>query len=235
MPSIRPEPGITPERILFTLVPSYDQDRSLASSRWKSNRQHPYYRSHQNHAVESMELDADVSIHSASTSSSAPPPPQPTHPLDILHVNLLTHLSQILPELVYKAIAAEKKKEEDVSIHAKTLSFSSVDLPLDDSWKRWSALQCVQTVSKIPVQQPTSSPTSKGTAAGRQRQPSSCHKLQQFLIPPGGRGARKGQQWTRGDWHMATDELEALAKAFEWKDVLVTVAECRNFMAVAFE
>src|SRR4051812_8538414 len=96
VPSIRPELGITPERILSTLVPSYDQDRSLASSRWKSNRQHPYYRSHHNHIVESMELDADVSIPSASTSSTAPPP-QPTHPLDILHINLLTHLSQVLP------------------------------------------------------------------------------------------------------------------------------------------
>ncbi|EIW82098.1 hypothetical protein CONPUDRAFT_81645 [Coniophora puteana RWD-64-598 SS2] len=132
-----------------------------------------------------MDIDDD-----ASTTETL----QPSHALDLLHLQVIEHFGQLLVELVMRVGGPELQEcGEGVSRHAprhKLVPFS-----------QWGPRECCEYLG------------GKKRSRISQRRP----RLDVFLTKPyADRGARRGQDWSRRDWEVAMQSLGDLGE--EWQE-----------------
>lgn len=164
---------------------------------------------------------SSVALHGSSTTLStaysAPASPQvdhtqPSHPLNVIQEQLRTYLIAALPGLIQAGIEvvrseqeAEAQRYENVSIYAKRAPpsrLSNIPIPSEEEWREWTLRQAIMWVDKVI----------SGKAVGNSTavDSSSSGKLADLIASyaQGERGARRGQDWSRGDWSHATDAVE---------------------------
>jgi len=119
---------------------------------------------------------------------------RPSHALDLLHLQVIDHFSELLLELVAKVAGPEVEKfgaAEMTSRHAPACMRKQLML-----WTTSDSLEFLNTKKACPQSSP---------------------RVDVFLMRPyEGRGARRGQDWSRRDWEVA---LSALCKIGDlWDD-----------------
>ncbi|KAI0251273.1 PIN domain-containing protein [Lactifluus subvellereus] len=125
-------------------------------------------------------------------------PIKPSHPLDVLHLEVVEHFSQLLLGVVNRVGGPE------VPWHGPQSGQVSQHAP---SWTRigfseWTPRECVRYLGrKVGLQ-------GSGTGAA-------LDKLENFLMYPDKRGGRKGQDWTRSDWDSCVVGLEGIGRSWE--------------------
>jgi hypothetical protein len=126
-------------------------------------------------------------------------PIRPSHPLDVLHLEVVEHFSGLLLAVVDRVGGPEVPwhgpPSGRVSQHAPT--WAKV------GFAEWTPRECVRYL---------------GRKEGLQASPSEAKldKLENFLIYPNKRGGRKGQDWTRSDWESCVVTLEDIGR--NWED-----------------
>jgi hypothetical protein len=126
-------------------------------------------------------------------------PIRPSHPLDVLHLEVVEHFSGLLLAVVDRVGGPEVPwhgpPSGRVSQHAPT--WAKV------GFAEWTPRECVRYL---------------GRKEGLQASPSGAKldKLENFLIYPNKRGGRKGQDWTRSDWESCVVTLEDIGR--NWED-----------------
>ena len=126
-------------------------------------------------------------------------PIKPSHPLDVLHLEVVEHFSQLLLGVVARVGGPE------VPWHGPQGGQVSQHAP---SWTRigfaeWTPRECVGYLGRKV------GPPGSGTGAALDR-------LGNFLMYPDKRGGRKGQDWTRSDWESCVVTLEGIGRS--WGD-----------------
>lgn len=124
-----------------------------------------------------MEVDDDLSMS---------PPCQPSHPLDLLHLQVIDYFTQLLLDLVVIVGVSEVHRfgnSDTSSQHAPPYTRKHISL--------WTASDCIEYLNSKQ-----SSPI-----------PNPNPKVEIFLTKPYHRGARRGQDWTRRDWEVALETL----------------------------
>ncbi|KAF8165247.1 PIN domain-containing protein [Crassisporium funariophilum] len=121
---------------------------------------------------------------------------EPSHALDLLHLQVIDHFTRLLVELVGRV--------GDEAVHRPTTVEDEANLsrhaPRWRHYKDWSAAECLEYLNRRrPV---------------RARNP----RAEVFLCRPYSRGgARRGQDWARKDWEVALGSLKETS--IGWKDV----------------
>lgn len=121
---------------------------------------------------------------------------QPSHALDLLHLQVIDHFSRLLVELVGRVGGEEvrqtSKAEANTSQHA----------PRRRHYTEWSLVDCLEYLNKHrPVKVTSPRP-------------------EVFLSKPYGYlGARRGQDWSRKDWEVGLGSLKETGTA--WGDVSI--------------
>jgi hypothetical protein len=128
-------------------------------------------------------------------------PVRPSHPLDVLHLEVVEHFSHLLLAVVDRVGGPEvpwhgPQQGGQVSQHAP-------------SWARigfaeWTPRECVRYL---------------GRKEGLRVRQAELDKAENFLTYPDKRGGRKGQDWTRSDWDSCVVTLEALGLSWEDDEV----------------
>lgn len=112
-------------------------------------------------------------------------PMPPSHPLDLLHLQVIDHFGELLLELVGKVAGPEAEKfgtAEMTSIHAPAYARKQLMF--------WTTSDSVKFLST------------------KKAWPHSSPRVEVFLMRPReGRGARRGQDWSRRDWEVAVGTL----------------------------
>lgn len=108
---------------------------------------------------------------------------RPTHPLDLLHLQVIDHFSELLLELVAKVAGPEAEKfgAAETSRHAPAYTRKQLMF--------WTASDCLEFLN------------AKKTC------PRSSPRVEVFLMRPYTKGARRGQDWSRRDWEVALSTL----------------------------
>ncbi|KAF8450567.1 PIN domain-containing protein [Boletus edulis BED1] len=110
---------------------------------------------------------------------------RPSHALDLLHLQVIDHFSELLLELVAKVAGPEAEKfgaAEMTSRHAPASMRKQLML-----WTASDSLEFLNTKKACPQSSP---------------------RVEVFLMRPyEGRGARRGQDWSRRDWEVALNTL----------------------------
>ncbi|KIJ70065.1 hypothetical protein HYDPIDRAFT_171975 [Hydnomerulius pinastri MD-312] len=189
IPSIFPNRGSFCSRDIAHAVFGHE------AARFKFSGYYPIYRS------DSMELiqdrgpiavadDDGMDVDDDSTTSLVL---HPSHALDLLHLQVIDYFSQLLLELVTRVAGPEAQKfgtREAESKHAP--SYMQKNLMF------WTASDSLEYLST------------------KKRCPSSSPRVDVFLTKPyEGRGARRGQDWSRRDWEVALKTLAAIADMWE--------------------
>ncbi|KIM25588.1 hypothetical protein M408DRAFT_331128 [Serendipita vermifera MAFF 305830] len=185
-----------------------------------------------------MDLDDDENLISTSVS----------HPLSHLHSQLIDHLSQILPHLAYDAaLQEEARRKEDknspqpkakpsalyTSIHAPKggatdASHHAFIMPTQEEVQSWKPLDCIHFALEFPPSGDTNP-----TARKRSQRPPSITRLKLFLLVYGQPGARRGKDWSVGDWKSSLEELEQVATFCNWESVQQCVIICRSQLSTS--
>lgn len=118
---------------------------------------------------------------------------RPSHALDLLHLQIIEYFSLLLLDLVGVVGQGEVQRFGDGCVgsrHASSYARKHITL--------WTASDCVEYLdSKKP--RPRSSP-----------------RVEVFLTKPyEGRGARRGQDWSRRDWEVALKALAMIGEQWE--------------------
>lgn len=118
---------------------------------------------------------------------------RPSHALDLLHLQIIEYFSLLLLDLVGVVGQGEVQRFGDGCVgsrHASSYARKHITL--------WTASDCVEYLdSKKP--RPRSSP-----------------RVEVFLTKPyEGRGARRGQDWSRRDWEVALEALAMIGEQWE--------------------
>lgn len=110
---------------------------------------------------------------------------RPSHPLDLLHLQVIDHFSELLLELVGKVAGSEAQNfgaAEMTSRHAPAYTRKQLMF-----WTALDSLEFLNTKKAFPHSSP---------------------RVEAFLMRPyEGRGARRGQDWSRRDWEVALSTL----------------------------
>lgn len=110
---------------------------------------------------------------------------RPSHPLDLLHLEVIEHFGELLLELVAKVAGPEVEKfgAADVmpSLHAPAYARKQLML-----WTTTDSLEFLNTKKACPQSSP---------------------RVDVFLTRPYKTGARRGQEWSRRDWEVALGTL----------------------------
>jgi len=103
----------------------------------------------------------------------------PRHPLDQLHLQVIDHFSELLLELVAKVAGLEAQDfgAAEMSRHAPAYTRKQLMF-----WTVSDSLEFLNTKKACPCSSP---------------------RLEEFLVRPYTRGARRGQDWSRRDWEVA--------------------------------
>ena len=141
-------------------------------------------------------------------------PIRPSHPLDVLHLEVVEHFAQLLLGVVDRVGGPEVPwhgPPRQVSKHAP-------------SWARigfaeWTARECVRYLGRT-----------KGLGAST----AEVDKLENFLLYPDKQGGRKGQDWARGDWDRCIQILEEIGKCWEDAELIASAEDLRRFATGTF-
>lgn len=124
-------------------------------------------------------------------------PMRPSHPLDVLHLEVVEHFSPLLLGVVDRVGGPEVPwygpQDGQVSRHAP--SWARIGLA------EWTPRESVQYLGR-----------KEGLGASR----AELDKLANFLMYADQRGGRKGQDWTRSDWESCVLALESIGS--KWGD-----------------
>lgn len=173
--------------------------------------------------------------------------PSASHPLSVLHRQLIEHLSDLLRPLAYDAALVEQAKRGTndaaapapkksglyTSIHAPKVAEPVVItqrfiMPKYEDVLAWSCLDCIHFTLEFPPHGEDDGETRKN------RQRPSIGKLNLFLRPHDMLGGRRGKDWSIGDWQQALEELEQVAIYCSWTNVHEVVEICRNQLTGLF-
>ena len=171
--------------------------------------------------------------------------PSISHPISQLHSQLIDHLSEILPHLAYDAALLEQSKRQAsksktsqpkaktsslyTSIHAPKgaaeaeYGMRAFIMPTQVEVQSWKPLDCIHFVLEFPPGADTTPATQT-----RNRRPPAISKLKLFLLTYGQPGARRGKDWSVGDWKAALEELDQVATFCSWQSVHHCVEVCRS-------
>ena len=124
-------------------------------------------------------------------------PIRPSHPLDVLHLEVVEHFSQLLLGVVARVGGPE------VPWHGPQTGRVSQHAP---SWTKvgfaeWTPRESVRYL---------------GRKEALQASQAKLDKLENFLMYPDKRGGRKGQDWTRSDWEGCVLMLGEIGR--NWED-----------------
>jgi hypothetical protein len=124
-------------------------------------------------------------------------PMRPSHPLDVLHLEVLEHFSHLLLGIVDRVGGPEVPwhgvESGQVSQHAP--NWTKVE------FAEWTSRECIQYL---------------GRKEELRKRQTDLDKLENFLMYPDKRGGRKGQDWTRSDWEMSVGTLDRIGR--NWED-----------------
>jgi hypothetical protein len=123
-------------------------------------------------------------------------PVRPSHPLDVLHLEVVEHFSRLLLAVVDRVGGPEVPwhvpQNGQVSQHAPTWA--------KIAFANWTPRESVQYL---------------GRKEGLQASRAKLDKLENFLMYADKRGGRKGQDWTRSDWESCIVTLEDIGSSWE--------------------
>ena len=123
-------------------------------------------------------------------------PARPSHPLDVLHLEVVEHFSGLLLAVVDRVGGPEVPwhgpESGRVSQHAPT--WAKV------AFAEWTPRESVRYL---------------GHKGGMQTSEAKLDRLENFLMYPDMRGGRKGQDWTRKDWESCVDTLEEIGRGWD--------------------
>lgn len=141
-------------------------------------------------------------------------PIKPSHPLDVLHLEVVEHFAQLLLGVVDRVGGPE------VPWHGPTRQVSG-HAP---SWAKigfaeWTSRECVRYL---------------GRTKGLRASAAEVDKLENFLLYPEKQGGRKGQDWARGDWDRCVQILEEIGKCWEDAELIASAEDLRRFAAGTF-
>ena len=121
---------------------------------------------------------------------------QPSHALDLLHLQIIDHFSRLLVELVGRVGGEEVRQTSKTEDEANT----SQHAPRRRYYTEWSLADCLEYLNKHrPVK--VTSP-----------------RAEVFLSKPYSHlGARRGQDWSRKDWEVGLGNLKETGIA--WGDL----------------
>ncbi|KAG8831695.1 hypothetical protein FRC17_002726 [Serendipita sp. 399] len=153
--------------------------------------------------------------------------PSSSHPLSVLHRQLIEYLTPLLQQLSFDAALKEQEQRKQAgnpsssssstgkasiysSIHAPKKADPQVIrrafvMPTPEDVQAWSASDCILFSLEFP-----SISDEERTKPNNRSQPT-VSKLGLFLLPHDKPGGRKGKDWSIGDWKMALDELDKVA------------------------
>jgi len=142
-------------------------------------------------------------------------PIRPSHPLDVLHLEVVEHFAQLLLGVVDRVGGPEVPWHEpqrgQVSGHAP--SWAKI------GFAEWTPRECVRYLGR-----------KEGLRASR----AELDKLESFLLYPDKQGGRKGQEWARGDWDGCVRTLEEIGKSWEDGELTESAEDLRRFAAGTF-
>lgn len=141
---------------------------------------------------------------------------RPSHPLDLLHLQVIDHFEELLLELAGKVAGPEADKfgtVEMTSRHAPAYARKQMTF-----WTTMDSLEFLNTKKACPCSSP---------------------RVEVFLKRPyEGMGARRGQDWSRRDWEVALGTLGRIGDV--WSDggcmresVLAVEEEMRRVFGLA--
>lgn len=134
----------------------------------------------QAHDDDSMDIDEDPS-------DSAVEVLQPSHALDLLHIQVIEHFTRLLVELVGRV--GDFADSKGLEGGARLSRYAPQ--PLQSNYKDWDAPQCLEYLYSL-----------------RRVHQSTAPRVEIFLaLPYTRRGARRGQDWSRRDWDCALEAL----------------------------
>ena len=142
-------------------------------------------------------------------------PVRPSHPLDVLHLEVVEHFSGLLLAVVARVGGPEVPwhgaPSGRVSQHAPT--WAKV------AFAEWTPRECVRYL---------------GRKDGLQAYQAKLDKLENFLMYPDKRGGRKGQDWTRSDWESCVVTLEDIGRFWEDGELRESSAVLQRFTQGTF-
>jgi hypothetical protein len=142
-------------------------------------------------------------------------PVRPSHPLDVLHLEVVEHFSGLLLAVVARVGGPEVPwhgaPNGRVSQHAPT--WAKV------AFAEWTPRECVRYL---------------GRKEGLQASQAKLDKLENFLMYPDKRGGRKGQDWTRSDWESCVVTLEDIGRFWEDGELRESSAVLQRFTQGTF-
>ncbi|KAH7887648.1 PIN domain-containing protein [Phlebopus sp. FC_14] len=185
--SIFPDRGSFCSRDLAQAVLGYE------TARFQFSGYHPVYRNdsmdftQDNVATvddgDGMDVDDD-----AATSQIL----HPSHPLDLLHLQVIEHFTELLVQLVARVAGPEAAMFGTTSESQHAPSYTKKNLMF------WRASDCLEYLGM------------------KKRRPSSNPRLEIFLTKPrDGKGARRGQDWSRRDWEVGLNGLAGIGEQWD--------------------
>ncbi|KAH9077313.1 PIN domain-containing protein [Lactarius deliciosus] len=142
-------------------------------------------------------------------------PIRPSHPLDVLHLEVVEHFAQLLLGVVDRVggpeVPWDGPPKGQVSGHAP--SWAKI------GFAEWTPRESVRYLGR-----------KEGLRASR----AELDKLESFLLYPDQRGGRKGQDWARGDWDGCVRTLEEIGRSWEDDGLTESAGDLRRFAAGTF-
>ncbi|KAI0307290.1 PIN domain-containing protein, partial [Multifurca ochricompacta] len=142
-------------------------------------------------------------------------PIRPSHPLDVLHLEVVEHFSQLLLGVVDRVggpeVPWDGPESGQVSQHAP--SWAKI------RFAEWGPRECIKYLGRKE---------GLGCSQGE------LDKLENFLMYPDKRGGRKGQDWTRSDWERCVLTLERIGKGWEDDELSESVEVLERFAQGTF-
>lgn len=141
-------------------------------------------------------------------------PMRPSHPLDVLHLEVVEHFSHLLLGIVDRVGGPEVPwhgTHGQVSEHAP--SWAKV------RFVEWTARECIRYL---------------GRKEGLRKRQGDLDKLEKFMMYADRRGGRKGQDWTRSDWESCVETLDAIGSCWDDAELRESAEEVTRFARETF-
>jgi hypothetical protein len=124
---------------------------------------------------------------------------QPSHALDLLHLQVIDHFSRLLVDLVGRVGGEEVRQITKAEDEANT----SQHAPRQRHYTGWSLVDCLEYLNRHRAVKVTNP------------------RVEVFLSKPYSHlGARRGQDWSRKDWEVGLGSLKEIGTA--WGDLSIT-------------
>ena len=160
-------------------------------------------------------MDKAVALAIADAMEVDEEPMRPSHPLDVLHLEVVEHFSHLLLGIVRRVGGPEVPwhgmQSGQVSEHAP--SWAKV------SFVEWTPRECIRYL---------------GRKEGLRKRQADLDKLENFMMYADKRGGRKGQDWTRRDWESCVGSLDAIGRCWDDGELRESAEEVTRFARETF-